>query len=212
VNADGEAETAPGVPIAPDEAVPMETAGRISKLNNESLYPEYARSLDVFHCPNNVGSGSDTPRVAGAAGVVTVQRRDLQRGSGTLAAEPRNFLFYKFDSYSANRRVDPATGKLVATSEPNAYVARYRTIWTDVYAPNTPEFRTAEYRNQLVWQNPSDETLVTACSYHADRGALILLWLNGSAKVLDLRKFDKPEYRATDPSTDYDLFKYGPTD
>jgi prepilin-type N-terminal cleavage/methylation domain-containing protein len=198
---------------APADAISFEEAAANSPVRNDTLFPEYVRSPDLFHCPNNVENNGNQSKASGAGAVVSVSRREPQRGTGAaLTADPKNVLYYKYDSYSANRRVDPATREPVPFTAANAYVARYRTMWTPVFGPTDPEFRTPDYRNQLVWQNPSDETLLTACSYHAQRGHMILLWLNGSTKVLDVRKFSKPEFQASDASTDFDLYKFNPTD
>jgi len=216
IKADGTLATAPA------EAISMEEARNISTVRNQTIFPEYARSLDIFHCPNNITSGGESPKVPGVGGVVSVQRREPDRASATVSSAPplQTRLFYKYDSYSANLRVDTATRRRVDPASANAYVARYRTFWADQFydpASVPPAVGADNYGNQLLWDKPSDETLITACSYHVDRGGtMILLWLNGTAKTVPIDKVgtlqDKSGGPTSDTSTDYDLFKIGPTD
>lgn len=221
---------ATGKEVAPDalaSAISMQVAGSRQgnqDLMGKSIYPEYARSLDIFHCPNNFQQGGEAATRTGAQAVAVVERREPSAGATPGAVAPVKRVFYKFDSYDANARINPVTSKIVdATStSPSAFVARYRTLWTDVAdlrpapAGNPEAAFTKGYRSQLLWQSPSDETLITMCSYHIDQGAAILLSLNGTARVVPVTRLNSLQASnggpTTDPTTDYDLYKIGPAD
>lgn len=241
VNEDGNALKDPtdpdSGPIEPASAVSMQVAAGLRKgqapdLRSRSLYPEYARSLDLFHCPNNVQPGGNIVGASGAEAVVSVRRREGNTSLTPGAVAPKTRLFYKYDSYDANQRIDPATLKPVAatSTNPSAFVARYRTLWTDIKNVSSKEnggdpegAYERGYQNQLLWQRPSDTSVITACSYHANQEAMIMLFLNGTAKVYPISKMNTLQRDAnrdakingdktTDPTTDFDLYKFGPTD
>jgi hypothetical protein len=71
------------------------------------------------------------------------------------------------------------------------------------------------YRNQMFWKNPSDDTVITMCSYHAPKGKVTVLYLSGVAKVYDVQKLksELPGYEAVWPTPagrDFDFFKLRP--
>jgi prepilin-type N-terminal cleavage/methylation domain-containing protein len=201
------------------------------------LYPEYVRSLETFHCPNNSADlgGADMTNDAGtvAASRVAVGK-DLATGatSGTNASPtPVSLAYYRYDTYDANPALNP-DGTLNRTGMPSTpvYAVRYSRLWTRVRtgatgdplpAATDPEFAT--YRNQLYWRAPSNDTFVTMCTYHAPKGKVTALWLSGSAKVIDTNKLKsynstngavpagKPDLKGTN-GRDFDLYKLGPSD
>jgi prepilin-type N-terminal cleavage/methylation domain-containing protein len=221
---------ATGKEVTPDtlaSAVSMQVAG--SRQGNQdllgkSIFPEYARSLQIFHCPNNYQQGGDTATRAGAAAVAVVERREPGAGTTPGAVAPVRRVFYKFDSYDMNRRIDPVTSKLVpeTSTNPSAFVARYRTLWTNIAdlrpAPaGNPEIAFAKgYRSQLLWQSPPDDTFLTMCSYHIEQGAAVMLSLNGTARVVPTGRLTAIQNSnggpTADPTTDYDFYKVGPAD
>ncbi len=218
-----------GKEVMPDalaSAVSMQVAGSRQgnqDLMGKSIYPEYARSVEIFHCPNNYFPGGEAATRTGAPAVAVVERREPSADTTPVDLVKR--VFYKFDSYDMNRRIDPATSKLVAET-PNGFVSRYRTLWTNLAnlkpkSPTNPDGDpeaafTKGYRSQLLWQSPSDETLITMCSYHVEQGAAIMLSLNGTARVVPIGKLNTLQTSnggpTSDPTTDYDLYKIGPAD
>ena len=206
-------------------AVSMQEVSGIRKgaapgLLGKSVFPEYTRSRLIFHCPNNFYPGGETDTRAGAQAVAVVERREAGNDAppGTVALKPR--VFYKYDSYDMNRRIDPATSKLIpeTSTNPSAFVARYRTLWTDLAdLKNTPDAAFSKgYQSQLLWQSPSDDTLLTMCSYHIEQGAAVMLSLNGTARVVPVGKLNAIQNSnggpTADPTTDYDIYKIGPAD
>ena len=219
---------ATGKEVAPDalaSAVSMQVAGTRQgnqDLQGRSIFPEYARSLEIFHCPNNFQQGGETATRTGALAVAVVERREPGAGTTPGAVPVVKRVFYKFDSYDLNRRIVPATSKLTdeTSTSPSAFVSRYRTLWTDVadLSPTgNPEAAFSKgYRSQLLWQSPSDDTLLTLCSYHIEQGAAVMLSLNGTARVVPVGKLNAIQNSnggpTSDPTTDYDIYKIGPAD
>ncbi len=123
-------------------------------------------------------------------------------------------FFYKYDSYGADLKINRDTRKLM---EPPFFIARYSRNWTEFFpGANGPgEGRTKygrDYDNQLTWTQPSEETYITMCSYHVPGEKVIMLWLNGTTKVLDLRKLEQFKNPTEEPWFDYDFWKFAPSD
>ena len=191
------------------------------------LYPEYVKSLETYHCPNNTEDlqGADrTNSVAVAAATRAVVGTNATSGTaGSDTPTTQNGVYYRYDSYDANPRIIPATGKLDTAN----FTTRYSRLWTRVHKgvsgdalPTTGAANFASYRKQLYWRAPSGDTFVTMCTYHAPKGKVTVLWLSGSAKPIDVKKLQnyngsdatKPNLTATDASRDFDTFKLGPGD
>ena len=191
----------------------MSEAGTKSRVLSKTLYPEYIRSVDVFHCPNN-SLGSSPNDKTPAAVTPLVKKLEMEAGPQPFVTY-KELFYYKYDSYDANPRIDVATRKLY---QPVTFVARYSRNWTPFFAaaaggPGEGRKRYgADYDNQLTWTQPSDETYITMCSYHVSGEKAIVLWLNGTTKVLDLRKFDQFKNTSAEPWFDYDFYKFAPTD
>lgn len=161
----------------------LATIRNVKTAYRETLFPEYIDDVNIFHCPNN--GDFDRPD-SNEAYVVS---RLAQDASDPNIAVPTFAGFYKFDSYDinpqigSNDRIDPQTG----TFEP-----RYSRVWEELLPTSPTDPAAAEtYRNQLVFAAPSSDTYLTMCSYHGDKGKVIVLWLSGQAKVLDTNKLRK---------------------
>ncbi|GAB4458013.1 MAG: hypothetical protein OHK0029_18630 [Armatimonadaceae bacterium] len=170
-----------------------------------SLFPEYINDLNVYKCPNN-GLAASTNDSSFA--VVT---RLEKQGTANVAAAT-SVPYYRFDSYDANPTINSANGQLV----PNDFRARYSRVWFPLLDRGSldalPSADRNLYRNQLVFSNPSSDTYITMCTYHAQYSKIIVLWLNGQAKVLDVRKLaNVPGTTQGGVQYDYDVFRLTPT-
>jgi prepilin-type N-terminal cleavage/methylation domain-containing protein len=153
---------------------------RVKTAYQTALYPEYIDDPGIFHCPNNdiVDSRNDL-----SAYVVTRIEQN-QPPADIQASGSYNHGFFKYDSYDTNPRI-LANDRL----DTGVYLPRYSRLWQNIIADNNDdEFKSAEYRNQLQWASPSSDTYLTMCSFHAPKGKVIMLWLNGQAKVMDVNK------------------------
>lgn len=138
-----------------------------------SLYPEYIKSVRGFHCP--LSSSTDTSAVT-----------TLPVGGG--------FEYYGYDSYD------------VYTPNPGAYSAtlldlRYTVLWAPtqndvtVYDGGTTDEEIAlDYKRQLRFRQPSDDTVVTWCSFHKragdSRSMVPVLFLDGHSDLIPASKVE----------------------
>jgi prepilin-type N-terminal cleavage/methylation domain-containing protein len=167
----------------------------------QALYPTYVKDLNTFHCPNN--TEFDTARTTDAVQVTRLERNPTDR-TATISTTP---AFYRFDSYDANPALVADGGNGFKKSP--TYAARYSRVWqpllnrADLQAlrnssdPALTE-RYNAFRRQLLFKNPTTDTYVTMCTHHADKGKVIVLWLNGTAKVMDSAKLRQAAFTGTD--------------
>ncbi len=204
----------------------------IKKIYARSLYPEYVRDLGVFTCPNN-----SIASTANSTTVRTVVRHTRMNVLGappnvtvTYSAQPSiakvQIPMYVYDAYDSSPQVTNAAS---GTLSPTNSVLRYSIAWDYPGLPTGEplpalvteaggDYAKAEswYRNQLVWRNPGNETYLTMTTFHAAGGKAVVLWLGGSAKVVDLRTLQNkvPDLSAP-PAPEYVDFKtsrFGPRD
>lgn len=189
--------------------------GNFERLNG--LYPEYVRSLDTYHCPNNeVDTTNSTTELTG----------DLPRLEFNGTNQTVQHRFYKYDSYDASPLIDP-NGKLT-----NTFAVRYSRVWTNILkkqeikdlfpvgGQDTP-VQLAQYSRQLHMRVPPDETYITMCPYHVGSGKAVVLWLSGQTRVVDVAKLDSFKDAYNNPirvmsnvggiDTDYAMYKFPPT-
>jgi prepilin-type N-terminal cleavage/methylation domain-containing protein len=217
--------TAPEVASIVSGSLSGSDAERALRLNvkrtyQRSLYPEYIKDLNVFTCPNNSLATTTASPLVGAATRFT---RLFVDGDGAVRYDRlptvRTMPFYAFDAFDASAKVNAGTETLDNTT----LLPRYSIAWAfDPSTNPTPPAslltqaggNTAKaeelYRNQLLWRSPGNDTYLTMTTYHAPKGKALLLWLNGSAKVLDLRKLNQGQLR--DPSGDFRPYLLGPRD
>ncbi|MBI3910171.1 MAG: prepilin-type N-terminal cleavage/methylation domain-containing protein [Armatimonadetes bacterium] len=101
------------------------------------LYPNFVKSLAIFRCPNSPFP-ADPPSFAGA------------RLGGPSGLSVPGKCFPRFDSYD---------GQFVPIG--GGYELHYWREWQPWTGVGSPNLR------QLIFRNPSDETVVTWCLYHA---------------------------------------------
>lgn len=137
-----------------------------------AVYPDYLESVKSFYCPDNgVDSLTDT---------------------GEPSGDVTKPVTATYDSYDG---VDPLvhTGSLSANE-----MLKYRRFWRD--APTGGAAPDPQYRRQLSWRYPPDDTVVTWCIYHRNisdpsdakagdiakqKGSYdIVLYLDGTTKVM----------------------------
>jgi prepilin-type N-terminal cleavage/methylation domain-containing protein len=170
------------------------------------LYPQYVKSVETFHCPDNT--------VADTASNVATASVSYNYYNGANTAATVSVPLYKYDSYDANPVVNVGSPSLMGT-----FVPRYQRLW-DAPVKSPVPARTADpyYANQLYFRVPSDNTYITMCSYHQTHGKVVVLWLSGTAKVLDNQKLATYSQSSSTPDIagtnglDYDMYKLGPSD
>jgi prepilin-type N-terminal cleavage/methylation domain-containing protein len=169
-----------------------------------SLFPQYINDLSVYFCPNNITGGT-----ANNTGVVTADRLEKDPSNPNVSVAV-TIPYYRYDSYDANPTI---TGGQLNSSVTRV---RYSRLWypllnrTQIDALSAAD--QALYKNQLVFSNPSSDTYITMCTYHANNSKIIVLWLNGQAKVLDTRKLNNvPGSTQGGIQYDFDTFKLTPT-
>lgn len=191
-----------------------------AKVFSGGLYPEYVKSLETFHCPNNIGDDVATDTNTAAANRIDSRNPTLgSNGSPQTTA----VAYYKYDSYDANPTFN-GSGVLSTTT----WQTRYSRLWERVRPGSSsdplptsgtstyPSY--AQYRNQMYWKAPSADTYVTMCTFHAPKGKVTVLWLSGATKVLDIAKLKNYSANTSNPDItgyygrDYDMYKLGPTD
>jgi hypothetical protein len=193
-----------------DTPCSMRAAASTGKL--KGLYPEYVKSLDNFKCPNNSETRTVDDATVGA--VAAVRRPEFVRTATPPQTQLVDRLFYKYDSYDANLKINTVEPRKGDLAEPKTFVARYSRVWTNIFEDPTDPQAVAlgpTYKRQLFWRTPPDDTYITMCTYHVPGSKVLVLWLNGSVKPLDPRKLDKV-VAAGGGIQDYDMYRFGPLD
>lgn len=227
---------------AGDEACTLDNASATNKLGGEvyaasgggtftlvgvgSLYPEYAKSLSSFRCPNNSWydtSGSVGYGVAPTAKdypvTAPITRYNAATVSPTVAdrADTNDVRFYRFDSYDANPQFiknGSAPVSRIQAAE-GVWGLRYARQWmpTQTSTQNLsalPAANQSFYDKQLLWREPSADTYVTMCSYHGLSGKVLVMTLGGTGKVLDNKVLGDKGNPVTYSGTDFDTFRLIP--
>ncbi|MBC7807186.1 MAG: DUF1559 domain-containing protein [Akkermansiaceae bacterium] len=210
--------------------------GRVA--GSGGLYPEYVKSLSTYSCKNNTWFyPTNDPAYSEAPGTrdypVTTPKAffvpSLDKNNiGTFADKygdvdaPPALRFYKFDSYDTSPRIlKDGSGTALAKIDSSQWIVRYQRQWMGVV--NNPNDRTVIasdkarqlYQDQLIWRNPGDDAAVTMCSHHVEKGKVIVLYLSGTAKVVDIAALKTKEQLAYDAgvpytTSDFDTFKMTP--
>ncbi|MBC8138958.1 MAG: DUF1559 domain-containing protein [Fibrella sp.] len=214
----------------------VDSAGNV--IASGGLYPEYVKSLSTYLCKNNTWfyanndpayaepPGSDGYPVTSAKSFYNAGSLEKTKLSdyndkygGGNADDAVGLRFYKFDSYDINPLIQKdGSGEALAKIDPTRWVVRYQRQWMGVEpdpSAITQDKARQLYQDQLMWRNPSDDAAVTMCSHHAAKGKAIVLYLSGTAKVLDLGVLNDKEAVAVNagvPATtaDFDTFKMTP--
>lgn len=148
----------------PDSLAGYETGLPLERARNAGgLYPEYVKSPKGFHCPLSATTST----------------------SATITIGGR--VFYAYSSY------DAYTPKaVVGNIDGNPEDIRYTVRWADdvngvsSYDAGSPTADADyDFKRQLRFRNPSDDTVVTWCSYHKREGdtksSVLVLFLDGHA-------------------------------
>lgn len=177
--------------VAPmDQAYEQAAAAGYAYQYFPGLYPEYVKDYRTF-------GDADNPDNENLSGTVSVPVNTLST-SGTLTSS--NQKFYKADALDVSPAV---TGTGNNTLDPNTYIARYQSSWTDISdnfnsdctSATSPATCTTSssgsptnaYTHQMRWQNPPSDSYITSTTYHVPHSNQVLvLWNNGSARKVDL--------------------------
>ncbi|MBC8139843.1 MAG: hypothetical protein H7Y38_00205, partial [Armatimonadetes bacterium] len=222
---------------AGDEACTIEQASATGKLGGDvydagrnllgtgSLYPEYINSYSAFHCPNNswfdTTGANDFDKTNPAEYPVTapLTRYNSATNNPTNISERDDMnavRYYRYDSYDANpiitKNGNAATEKIQA-AEGN-WTVRYARQWMPVQnnpvaLGTLPAENREFYSKQLIWQEPSDDTYLTMCSFHATKGKITAVSLGGTARVIDNRTLSNYGNPVT-AGGDFDTFRMKP--
>ena len=201
---------------APSGGLPTSSiAQRVRRIYSKSLYPVYIRDINAFSCPNNTERTPNSETGVGVAARYVTYDPTAGAMSRVIPGTPVELPFYRYDAFDASPMVISRDGRLHAS----AMSARYSRAWYPITTTGAPaagtdpqgateDIRQVRYRRQLLWRQPPSETVIASTTHHAPRGKMIVLWLNGTAKVVDLRKLDK----LVDPAGDFKVHELGPND
>jgi prepilin-type N-terminal cleavage/methylation domain-containing protein len=182
-------------------ADPLVVASANAKFNyRNSLFPEYINDISIFGCPNNqealvtrLNTNDDFER----------DNAFPENEDGTVTV---TLPFYKFDAFDASPIVKPDY-----TIDKVNYAPRYSRVWTRIL--NSADLATtqasgapapypisvaangateSQYKRQLLFKNPGGETILTMTTHHVPKGKALVLFLNGSTKVWDVRQMMTP--------------------
>lgn len=149
----------------------------LEQTRGDALYPEYMKSIKGFHCP--LSPTTDT------SALIILTDTDGE-----------TYHYYAYDSYDAFYPEPVAAGSSVAV---NWAARHYKPNWAPTqaavpplspYPPGTTdsaELQTFDYKRQLRFRQPSDDTVVTWCSYHNRGGTKAMvpvLFLDGHADMM----------------------------
>lgn len=162
------------------------------KPSDGCIMGEYVKTAAGFRCPNSKNSDYSA----------TIQANDPQ---GNNIPEP----FYLVDDYD-----------IYAPGGSNP-VVRYTTSWAEknanggtiTFPPNDnggtcapdpqhtsdPDADFDDYKRQLKWRNPPEDTVVTWCSYHNSGNKDVVLFLDGTVRLVDANVMKDSKWRVRPP-------------
>lgn len=193
-------------PATNDPMYPV--AQNAKRVYAKSLFPEYINDMSVYHCPNNYEANRVDDKTAVVAQRIE-ERKDEWNDPATPESVVRTLGYYPYDSYDANKQIVDSDGRLS-----NQYIARYSRLWMPITDPETlnPTTELPNYKRQLYFRSPGDDTYITACTWHAPKGKVVLLWLSGTAKVLDVKKLESLQLTPGTSQADADMWRIRPGD
>jgi prepilin-type N-terminal cleavage/methylation domain-containing protein len=147
------------------------------------LYPNYINDPSVFTDPDNPNHSNDSSSTAVVS--VTVVTR-----SGS-AVGTKSVNFYTADAFDSSPIISDPTNNTLNTA---TYAVRYQPFWVNISGGPTPPagVSASDYNRQLIWPAHSADTYVTSTTWHVPHGKVLVLWDNGTAKVMDTSKFVGP--------------------
>jgi type II secretory pathway pseudopilin PulG len=183
------------------------------------LYPAYIKDVEVFTDPNNTVNSSDSGKYTGPVSANTVAPCSVTAdeyvstgtttpassspcttsGSGTSSTPAAGSIvsttrsFYLADAYDSSPVV---TGTNTISTTP---IVRYQLAREQTVASGTtPD---ASYSDQLRWQNPPANTLITATTYHVPNADKVLaMFESGAVKKITGHDFAALEGPSTAPT------------
>jgi prepilin-type N-terminal cleavage/methylation domain-containing protein len=193
---------------------PAVIASQNAKYNyRNSLFPEYINDLNVFSSANNQDAttanskatidvtrpctADDTERVDDGYDGANLDCR-LSAGSINSPDAPGirtvTLPYYKYDSFDSSPKI-----KADYTIDKTIYMPRYSRVWTPIL--NSTDLAIAQtsgtypgptnetqYKRQMLFKNPGGETVLTMTTHHVPKTKALVLFLNGSVKVWDVRQ------------------------
>jgi prepilin-type N-terminal cleavage/methylation domain-containing protein len=195
----GPPETAAGYAWVSGDAQPPVPA---SRMTHAYLYPNYVKSIDVFHCPDNPTNDlQKTTSACLAPGSPLIQFLIGQNGHDephipftcVKNLDPNHdyskdwIQFYQYDSYDITSAVQQ-DGSREPTMMSN--VGCYIVYWKKWTLPTS--VGTQDASNQLLYPSaPTDRTVLTWCNYHVttahgDKSPVI--FTSGTVKPKDYKQ------------------------
>ena len=153
-------------------------------LGTGSLYPEYIKSYSAYHCPNNswfdTTGDKDFDKTNPKEYPVTAPLERYNAATIANKTDTNSARYYRYDCYDANPVI------LKNGTQPNDKIGaadgdwrvRYSRQWLPVQSDPTnltgitETENQAVYSKQLIWSEPSDDTYLTMCSFHATKGKI----------------------------------------
>ncbi len=166
-------------------------------VKDEYLYPEYVKTIAMFHCPSSKVTNS----------------RDAIVHFKSVGALATDYIpVYAYDSYDAVVRGggDDKGGYLQYDEAALTAEAHYQLKWANEvddlrqftpYPPSetdTPRLRQQDFERQLRWRNPPGDTVVTWCSYHEGPdlgGRCPVVFLDGHADAMPANEVENCRWR-----------------
>ena len=166
------------------------------------LFPEYVKTIAMFHCPSSKVTNSRDPivhyKVQGMKSLDTlcVYAYDsydaVVIGGGESGGD---YTFYDEGSNSAapHHRIRWATTLGDVPAPDGVALSPYPTN-----EPDSDKIRQQDYERQLRWRNPPGDTLVTWCSYHEGPdlgGRCPVVFLDGHADAMPAKEVEGCKWR-----------------
>jgi prepilin-type N-terminal cleavage/methylation domain-containing protein/prepilin-type processing-associated H-X9-DG protein len=162
------------------------------------LFPEYVKTIAMFHCPSSKISNSSDAVV-----------HYKVRGS----TKPEDYLpVYAYDSYDTmvfGGGTDAGDYNVYSETDGSAE-PHYLLIWAptlgdvSAFAPyppgqaDSPKLQQQDYERQLRWRNPPGDTVVTWCSWHQGPdfgGRCPVVFLDGHADAMPAKELRDCKWR-----------------
>ncbi len=164
--------------VYPDFIEPVRADFGLGLQDISRLYPQYLKSLDVFHCPNS-DIVPDSPNVTAAG--QAIRRWPDPNGQPVLLPNGNPVFFFQRFSYNAQ----PVPNRVGVQWE-----MHYTKDWT-LQLGNI-----SDIPRQLKYKNPAADTVVTWCTHHAGydgvgncSGNILVLFLDGRIRTIQGDRF-----------------------
>jgi len=175
----------------------------VSVVGVGSLYPEYVKSVNTFLCPDNswfnpvgdAGFNNAPTNLPDYPVTAPLTRYNTTTTTSASLIDKNTVRYYKFDSYDANPIINKSGAKALPSirAAQGNWQLRYSRQWMNgVTDPtNLATIAAADqpfYNKQMIWKDPSDDTVLTMCSFHVPTSSkVVVVFLSGTAKVYDLK-------------------------